>query len=108
LQEKLLLARYFRKKIMALGFESEMEPELSVVIYRFVPKTGDADAFNKKLCEAVQNGGRSFISSTTLNGKYTLRFACLVFRTHKQHVDALLDTIKKEKKKLEKSWNLNR
>jgi aromatic-L-amino-acid/L-tryptophan decarboxylase len=104
LQEKLLLARYFRKKIMELGFESEIAPELSVVIYRFVPKNGDANAFNKKLCEAVQNGGHSFISSTTLNGKYTLRFACLVFRTHKRHVDALLETLKREKKKLEKEW----
>lgn len=104
LEEKLLLAKYFHKKIKALGFETEIEPELSVVIYRFNPKKGDANAFNKKLTEAIQADGRTFISSTTLNGKYTLRFACLVFRTHKKHVDLLLKVIEQEKKKLEKEF----
>lgn len=102
LQEKLILARYFHKKIIELGFETELQPELSVVVYRYVPKNGDADDFNKQLAEAIQHDGRTFISSTVLNGKYTLRFACLVFRTHKKHVDALLKVIAKETKRLEK------
>ncbi|MBL7728723.1 MAG: aminotransferase class V-fold PLP-dependent enzyme [Dinghuibacter sp.] len=102
LEEKLLLAKYFHKKIKALGFESEVEPELSVVVYRFVPESGSADEFNKKLCAAVQRDGRIFISSTIINGNYTLRFACLVFRTHKKQVDQLLNIISREKRKLEK------
>lgn len=102
LQEKLVLAKYFYKKITDLGFETALQPELSVVVYRYVPKHGDADDFNKQLAEAIQHDGRTFISSTVLNGKYTLRFACLVFRTHKKHVDALLKVIAKETKRLEK------
>jgi aromatic-L-amino-acid/L-tryptophan decarboxylase len=103
LEEKMLLAKYFYKKIKELGFETEIEPELSVVIYRYIPKKGDAEQFNKELGEAIKNDGRVFISSTTLNGKYTLRFACLVFRTHKKQVDQLLAVIRRETKRLQKN-----
>ena len=71
LEEKLLLAKYFYQEIRKLGFESDLEPELSVVTYRFVPRKGNADAFNKKLLEEVLKDGRVFISSTMLNGKFT-------------------------------------
>ena len=82
LEEKLLLANYFHAQIRALGFESKIEPELSVVTYRWLPKTGDPNIFNKRLLDAVVADGRVFISSTMLDGEFTLRFACLVFRTH--------------------------
>jgi aromatic-L-amino-acid/L-tryptophan decarboxylase len=99
LDEKLLLTKYFHQKIKELGFESEIEPELSVAIFRYVPETGDPNLFNKKLIDAVQHDGRIFISSTMLNGNFTLRFACLAFRTHKREVDMLLEIIKNEMKK---------
>jgi glutamate/tyrosine decarboxylase-like PLP-dependent enzyme len=96
LEEKLLLAKYFHQKIQRLGFVSDLEPELSVVTYRYIPDHGDADEFNKKLLEAVVADGRVFISSTVLNGKYTLRFACLAFRTHLKTVDTLLGILKEK------------
>jgi len=91
-----LLAKYFYNEIKKLGFETGPEPELSVVTYRYIPKKGDANAFNKNLLEAVQKDGRVFISSTMLNGKFTLRFACLSFRTHLSTVDVLLKILKDE------------
>jgi aromatic-L-amino-acid/L-tryptophan decarboxylase len=94
LEEKLLLAKYFYAEVQKLGFESDVEPELSVVTYRFVPKTGDADEFNKQLLQRVIDDGRIFISSTRLNGKFTLRFACLAFRTHLKQVDTLLEILR--------------
>src|SRR4029079_13995467 len=93
LEEKLLLAKYFHQEIQKLGFVSDLEPELSVVTYRYIPKSGDPDEFNKKLLEAVVADGRVFISSTMLNGRYTLRFACLAFRTHLTIVDTLLSVL---------------
>jgi aromatic-L-amino-acid/L-tryptophan decarboxylase len=96
LEEKLLLAKYFYKEIRKLGFETGPEPELSVVTYRYVPKKGDANKFNKRLLEEVLRDGRVFISSTMLNGKFTLRFACLAFRTHLNTVDLLLQILKKK------------
>ena len=100
LEEKLLLTRYFYQEIKKLGFETGPEPELSVVTYRYIPSRGDANSFNKKLIEAVQRDGRVFISSTLLHGDFTLRFACLSFRTHLTTVDLLLKVIQKEVKRL--------
>jgi glutamate/tyrosine decarboxylase-like PLP-dependent enzyme len=103
LEEKLLLAKYFYEEVQKLGFESDTAPELSVVTYRYVPEKGDADAFNARLVEEVRKDGRVFISSTLLNGKFTLRFACLSFRTHLKTVDLLLKVLKEKVKKIEKS-----
>lgn len=101
LEEKLLLAKYFHSEIKKLGFESSMAPELSVVTYRYVPQKGDANKFNKRLVEEVQKDGRIFISSTLLDGKYTLRLACLSFRTHLNTIDTLLAVLKEKVKLLE-------
>ncbi|MCZ2392073.1 MAG: amino acid decarboxylase [Acidobacteria bacterium] len=100
LEEKLHLAKYFHSEVQNIGFESTLEPELSVVAYRFVPPTGDADEFNKRLMEAVVTDGRVFISSTMLDGKFTLRFACLSFRTHLDTVDMLLTVLESSVKAL--------
>lgn len=94
LEEKLLLAKYFYEEVQQLGFEVGPAPQLSVVTYRYVPKTGDADAFNKQLLEAVQKDGRVFISSTVLDGKFTLRAAIVAFRTHLSTIDLLLSVLK--------------
>ncbi|MEO7658575.1 MAG: pyridoxal-dependent decarboxylase [Pyrinomonadaceae bacterium] len=93
LEEKLLLAKYFHAEVQKLGFESNIEPELSVVTYRYVPSSEDANEFNKRILEAVVADGRVFISSTMLNGEFTLRFACLAFRTHLSTVDTLLSVL---------------
>ena len=96
LEEKLMLAKYFYKEIRNLGFETGPKPELSVVTYRYAPEHGDADDFNKRLVDEVRNDGRVFISSTVLNGRFTLRFACLSFRTHLDTVDLLLQILKEK------------
>jgi glutamate/tyrosine decarboxylase-like PLP-dependent enzyme len=102
LDEKLLLAKYFHREVQKLGFVCDLEPELSVVVYRYEPKKGDANEFNKRLLEEVVADGRVFISSTVLNGLYTLRFACLAFRTHVRTVDTLLRVLKEKVDQLEK------
>ena len=101
LEEKLLLAKYFYEEVQKLGFKCQLEPELSVVVYRYVPARGDANDFNRKLLEAVVSDGRVFISSTMLEGNYTLRFACLAFRTHLKTVDTLLEVLSANVKLLE-------
>ena len=96
LEEKILLARYFYDEIKKLGFEVGPYPDLSVVTYRFIPKTGDANAFNKKLMEEVQKDGRVFISSTMLEDRFMLRLAVLSFRTHLSIIDYLLNILKEK------------
>lgn len=102
LEEKLMLAKYFHREVQKIGFVSDLEPELSVVTYRYVPPHGNADEFNKRLLEAVVADGRVFISSTVLNGHYTLRFACLAFRTHLSTVDTLLEVLDESIKNLDR------
>ena len=101
LEEKLLLARYFHEKIQTIdGFEVGAYPDLSVVTYRYIPKRGNADDFNERLVKAVQIDGRVFISSTMLDGKFTLRLAVLSFRTHLATIDLLLEILKEKVKLL--------
>jgi len=102
LEEKLLLTKYFYQEIQKLGFETECKPELSVVTYRYIPKNGNADSFNKKLVEEVQKDGRVFITSTMLNGKFTLRLAILSFRTHLKTINLTLKILKEKVKLLDK------
>ncbi len=97
LREKLLLAQYFHQEIQKVpGFVVGPNPDLSVAIFRYVPKSGDANAFNEKLIKAIQDDGRVFLSSTTLEGVFWIRVAVVIFRTHLNHVDLLLEIIKRE------------
>lgn len=101
LEEKRLLARYFRARAAALGFEVGPEPELSVVTYRWIPKSGDPNAFNRALIEALHRDGRVFVSSTTLDGTFVLRLAVLSFRTHVETIDLLLRMLAEKVAELE-------
>lgn len=93
LEEKRLLALYFHERVQELGFEVGPRPELSVATYRYVPERGDPNAFNRALIDALHRDGRVFVSSTTLDGRFTLRMAALAFRTRLRHVDTLLEML---------------
>lgn len=101
LEEKLELAGYFHREIEALGFEAGPEPHLSVVTYRWVPETGDANAFNRALVEETHRDGRVFLSSTTVDGTFLLRMAALAFRTHLHTIDLALEVLREAVERLE-------
>ncbi|MBI5475322.1 MAG: aminotransferase class I/II-fold pyridoxal phosphate-dependent enzyme [Ignavibacteriales bacterium] len=103
LEEKIMLARYFYHEIQKIeNIETGHFPDLSVVTYRYLPKRGDANLFNEKLVKAVQEDGRVFISSTMINGNFTLRLAVLSFRTHKKTIDLTIDILKEKIDQLER------
>jgi len=94
LEEKLLLAQYFHDKMAEMaGFEVGQVPKLSVATFRYVPESGDANAFNKKLLQKILEDGRIFLSSTDLEGRFTLRLAVLSFRSHLRTIDLALEII---------------
>ena len=94
LSEKIQLARYFYEKIQQIeGFEVGPYPDLSVVVYRYIPQGQDADEFNQRLLKSIQQDGRIFISSTRLNGKYMLRLAVSCFRTHQNDIDTAIEVL---------------
>ena len=93
LEEKLLLARYFRAEVRALGFEVGPEPELSVVTFRWAPPgvaPDAADELNQRIVDGVRRDGRVWLSSTMLDGRFTLRLVALSFRTHRRTIDLAL------------------
>jgi glutamate/tyrosine decarboxylase-like PLP-dependent enzyme len=102
LEEKLLLARYFHEQIASTpGFETGPGPDLSVVIFRYVPRQGDPDQFNRRLADAVRDDGRIYFSTTTLNGVLTLRLAVLGYHTHLDDIEFALDVIRELARALE-------
>ena len=97
LEEKLLLAKYFCSEIQKIpGFVVPIDPRLSVVVFRYVPEMGDANAFNKRLVEEIHADGRIFFSSTTIEGHFMLRLAILSFRTHLHTIDLTIDILKEK------------
>ena len=100
IEEKHLLAKYFWVRMKEEGFELGPEPALSVVIYRFQAKGKDRDTFNMALMHTVLRDGFNFISSTRINDEIWLRLAVLSFRTHKDRIDHLIDTLVHAKNEL--------
>lgn len=93
-EEKLALARYFHARLSEFdGFDAGPEPQLSVVAFRYLPKSGDVDQFNERLIHHVQQEGRVMLSGTRVDGSFRLRCAILCFRTHVEHVDEAIDAI---------------
>ena len=92
--EKLVLARYFHARLSQIdGWDAGPEPDLSVVAFRYLPKSGDVDQFNERLIQHIQQEGRVMLSGTRIDGSYRLRCAILCFRTHFEHVDECLDAL---------------
>ncbi len=88
IEEKIWLCRYFYEEIQKIdGIEVGPYPELSVAIWRFVPKEGDPNEANQELANEIKKDGRVFMSSTVIDGDIWMRVAVLSFRTHKHTID---------------------
>jgi aromatic-L-amino-acid decarboxylase len=104
LDEKLDLARAIHEALIdAPGFELPWEPELTVIPFRYVPKTGDAEAFNRALLEQINASKRVFLSSTTIGGRFILRACVVSHRTHRDRIDEAIAIIKSAAEDLERS-----
>jgi glutamate/tyrosine decarboxylase-like PLP-dependent enzyme len=98
LEEKLLLVRLFRAEAQELGYEVGPPPDLSVCLFRWVPRDGsDANEHNRRLLRRILDDGRVFLSSTTVGGVFWIRVAAVCFRTHLEHVEALLEQLARER-----------
>jgi aromatic-L-amino-acid decarboxylase len=104
LEEKLLLARHFHERMrFEDGFEVGPLPDLSIVTFRYLPRRGDPDAFNRHLINAVQRDGRVFLSSTKIDGRFTLRMAILSLRTHLETIELAIEVLRDKAKHLERN-----
>ena len=99
LDEKLLLAQYFQARVRALGFETGPDPDLSVVTFRWAPAGASlehANALNEAIVKGVTRDGRVFLSSTMLDGRFTLRLVAVSFRTHRRTIDLALSVLREQ------------
>ena len=101
LNEKLLLTRYAYERIAEQpGYEMGPYPELSTFAFRYVPETGEADEFNRRLINELRKDGRIFLSSTTLKDKYMIRVNVLSYRTHLEEIDLMIEVLNETTQKL--------
>ena len=99
LDEKLLLARYFHREIQSLGFEVGPPPDLSIVTFRWAPPGTGLDRINRinqEIVDGIRRDGRVFLSSTMLDGRFTLRLAVLAFRTHRRTIDLAVRVLREQ------------
>ncbi|MFM8944250.1 MAG: pyridoxal phosphate-dependent decarboxylase family protein [Actinomycetota bacterium] len=93
LDEKLDLARWFHGALGEVaGIELPWEPELSIVPFRLRDRDDDA---NRAFLGRINASQRVFLSSTVLQGRYTLRAAILSHRTHRDRVEECLDIVRR-------------
>jgi hypothetical protein len=52
------------------GWDAGPAPDLSVVAFRYLPKSGDVDEFNERLIRHIQQEGRVMLSGTRIDGSY--------------------------------------
>lgn len=91
LREHVRLAQWFAREVEADGrFELAAPARFSVVNFRY--KGSDED--NRRILEQVNAAGDVFLSSTVLNGKYTMHLAVGNQFTAERHVQRAWDLVR--------------
>lgn len=104
LEEKLLLAQHFYERLQGLPeFVLGPAPDLSIVTFRGRPERGDPEAYNRQLIQALQQRGRVFLSSTRIQGQFTLRMAILSYHSHLEDVELAIDELQEISQELRTS-----
>jgi aromatic-L-amino-acid/L-tryptophan decarboxylase len=95
LDEKLDLTRLLYDALAStLGFELPWEPQMTVVAFRYRPREGDPEAFNRALLERINASRRVFLSSTTIEERFVLRACIVSHRTHRDRIEEAIDIIR--------------
>ena len=97
IEEKLMLTRWAYDQLKDdPRFEILDEPQLSVIAFRLKADAADSDRLNEELMHRVNHRGRVFLSSTRLDGRYTIRLCVLSFRTHMDRVRDAVEALQAE------------
>jgi glutamate/tyrosine decarboxylase-like PLP-dependent enzyme len=106
------IAAYLGQQVeAATDFELLATPELSICCFRYVPPAfqsrlksddeaahaaadAELDQLNTQIMNAVQRGGRAYLSSATIRGKFALRACITNFRTTRADIDQTLGIIR--------------
>ena len=112
------IAAYLGEQVeAATDFELLAAPELSICCFRYVPSAlqsrlrsdneaehaaadAELDQLNTQIMNAVQRGGRAYLSSATIRGKFALRACITNFRTTRADIDQTLEIIREAARSL--------
>jgi glutamate/tyrosine decarboxylase-like PLP-dependent enzyme len=107
IESNLACARHLESMVQASDdFEMAAPVGLSIFCFRHVPRRlrGQSpaviDAFNERLLVALQRDGSSYLSNTTLGGRFALRGCVLNYRTTLCDMEILLDDLRRVAKSL--------
>jgi len=107
IESNLACARHLESMVRASDdFEMVAPVGLSIFCFRHVPRElrGESpnaiDAFNERLLVALQRDGSSYLSNTTLGGRFVLRGCVLNYRTTLRDMEILLDDLRRVAKSL--------
>ena len=102
IESNLACARYLQSLIRASDdFEMVAPLGLSIFCFRHVPQERcnqspqAIDAFNERLLIALQRDGSSYLSNTTLGGRFALRGCVLNYRTTLRDMEILLEDLRR-------------
>lgn len=100
LDEKLDLADHLYEELRAKPqLELPWQPQLSTVAFRLKPKSGSAEdiraanAASQELLRRINRSGRILLSSTEIDGRFTIRICIVVHRAHADRITETLDII---------------
>src|SRR6267378_3963174 len=107
IESNLVCARYLESMVRASDdFQMVAPVELSIFCFRHVPShlrsesPQAIDDFNERLLIALQRDGSSYLSNTTLGGRFALRGCVLNYRTTLRDMKILLDDLRRVAKTL--------
>ena len=106
IESNLACARHLESMVQVSDdFEMAAPVELSIFCFRHVPaqlrnqSPKQIDQFNERLLVALQRDGSSYLSNTTLGGRFALRGCVLNYRTTLRDMEILLDDLRRVARK---------
>ncbi|MFI6094327.1 pyridoxal phosphate-dependent decarboxylase family protein [Lentzea sp. NPDC051213] len=91
LDEKHDLADHLREQLATIPGLELLPSDLTVVVFR----SEHGDEASEELLSRINGSRKFFLSSTRLGGRFTLRICVLSHRTHREHVDEVIDLIRR-------------
>ncbi len=102
IESNLACARYLESMVEASDdFEMAAPVELSIFCFRYLPaqlknkSPALIDAFNERLLVGLQADGSSYLSNTTIGGRFALRGCVLNYLTTNRDMEILLDDLRR-------------
>jgi aromatic-L-amino-acid decarboxylase len=93
LDEKLDLAAFLYEELKSDPLlELPWSPDLTVVPFRL--RDGD-EASNRRLLDAINASNRVFLSSTVIDGRFTIRACILSHRTHRDRIEECVAIVRR-------------